>query len=246
MIVTDAGYKNPWFKSIEMLGWYWLGRVRGNVTFAGISYDNWQPVRSLHVQASSRAKLVGSCRLSKTRPIHCRRYLYKALPKGRKHQRSTTTNSHHPAAKEYSKAAKEPWVIATNLPETMLTAKQLMNLYRKRMQIEETFRDVKSPAYGFGFRHSRSRCPKRFDIMLLIALVLQLIFWWVGLFAKKSGWQKHFQANTVRSRNVLSLIRLGKEVLRCRQYRLKKRDIFWAIQEFSRRVQRHGCLLAEL
>ncbi len=34
LIVTDAGYKNPWFKSIEKLGWYWLGRVRGNVTFA--------------------------------------------------------------------------------------------------------------------------------------------------------------------------------------------------------------------
>lgn len=42
------------------------------------------------------------------------------------------------------------------------------------MQIEETFRDLKSPAYGLGLRHSRTSSSERFDIMLLIALMLQL------------------------------------------------------------------------
>ncbi|MEJ3053886.1 transposase, partial [Escherichia coli] len=37
--------------------------------------------------------------------------------------------------------------LATNLPVEIRTPKQLVNIYSKRMQIEETFRDLKSPAY---------------------------------------------------------------------------------------------------
>ncbi|WP_268606993.1 transposase, partial [Escherichia coli] len=31
LIVSDAGFKVPWYKSVEKLGWYWLSRVRGKV-----------------------------------------------------------------------------------------------------------------------------------------------------------------------------------------------------------------------
>ncbi|MBN3518364.1 transposase, partial [Vibrio neptunius] len=67
--------------------------------------------------------------------------------------------------KIYSASAKEPWVLATNLPVETRTPTQLVRLYSKRMQIEETFRDLKSPAYGLGLRHSRTSSPERFDIM---------------------------------------------------------------------------------
>ena len=123
LIVSDAGFKNPWFRAVEEQGWFWLGRVRGNVKHASVSHDDWHSVKLLHPQASSRAKLIGQRRLSKSAPVACQLYLYKARPKGRKNQRSTTTNSHHPSAHEYSKAAKEPWVLATNLPESSVTAK---------------------------------------------------------------------------------------------------------------------------
>ncbi|WP_181201778.1 transposase, partial [Escherichia coli] len=53
-----------------------------------------------------------------------------------------------------------------NLPVEIRTPKQLVNIYSKRMQIEETFRDLKSPAYGLGLRHSRTSSSERFDIML--------------------------------------------------------------------------------
>ncbi|WP_026960302.1 IS4 family transposase [Aliagarivorans taiwanensis] len=247
LLVTDAGFKNPWFRAVEAKGWYWLGRVRGQTHVAAATYDNWKSVAALHVQASSRAKALGSHRLTKRDKLSCQLYLYRSKPKGRKSQRSTTTNSHHPASADYSRSAKEPWVLATNLPGESLTAKQVVTHYRKRMQIEETFRDLKSPAFGFGLRHSRSRCPKRFDIMLLIALLLELVLHWVGLFACKSGWHKHFQANTVRSLNVLSLLRLGKEVLRCGGcYRLKVRDIKWAILAFTQQLRKNSYVFAEL
>ncbi|MFB4243000.1 transposase, partial [Escherichia fergusonii] len=68
---------------------------------------------------------------------------YKSRSKGRKNQRSTRTHCHHPSPKIYSASAKEPWVLATNLPVEIRTPKQLVNIYSKRMQIEETFRDLK-------------------------------------------------------------------------------------------------------
>ncbi len=30
-IVTDAGFRRPWFAYLEALGWSWIGRVRGSV-----------------------------------------------------------------------------------------------------------------------------------------------------------------------------------------------------------------------
>jgi hypothetical protein len=114
------------------------------------------------------------------------------------------------------------------------------------MQIEETFRDLKSPAYGLGLRHSRTSSPERFDIMLLIALMLQLTFWLAGVHAQKQGWDKHFQANTVRNRNVLSTVRLGMEVLRHSGYAITREDLLVAATMLAQNLFKHGCALGKL
>lgn len=62
----------------------------------------------------------------------------------------------------------------------------------------------------FGLRHSRTRYAARMDILLLIALLVQLAFWWVGLYGEIQQLQRHFQANTVKKRNVLSTVRMSK------------------------------------
>ncbi len=185
LIVSDAGFKVPWYKSVEKLGWYWLSRVRGKVQYADLGAENWKPISNLHDMSSSHSKTLGYKRLTKSNPISCQILLYKSRSKGRKNQRSTRTHCHHPSPKIYSASAKEPWVLATNLPVEIRTPKQLVNIYSKRMQIEETFRDLKSPAYGLGLRHSRTSSSERFDIMLLIALMLQLTCWLAGVHAQK-------------------------------------------------------------
>ena len=236
----------PWYKSVEEHGWYWLSRVRGKVQFAELGAENWQPVSHLHSKASSRAQSLGYQKLTKSNAINCQIVLYKALPKGRKNQRSTRTNCHHPSPKVYADAAKEPWVLATNLPTAARTPKQLVRLYAKRMQIEETFRDLKSPVYGLGLRQSRTRCPKRFDIILLIALMLQLMFWLAGIHAQQQGWDRHFQANTVRNRNVLSTVRLGMEVLRRPDYEIITQHLLAAAVVLAQQLLKDGCALADL
>ncbi|PMO63079.1 transposase [Vibrio breoganii] len=114
------------------------------------------------------------------------------------------------------------------------------------MQIEETFRDLKSPAYGLGLRHSRTSSIGRFDIMLQIALMHQLTFWLVGVHAKKQGWDKHFQANTVRNRNVLSTMCLGVEVLRHPGYAITRDDLLVAATMLAQNLFKHGCALGKL
>ena len=59
LIVSDAGFKVPWFKSVEKHGWFWLGRIRGKVQFAELGSENWDPISKLHTQASSRPKTLG-------------------------------------------------------------------------------------------------------------------------------------------------------------------------------------------
>ncbi|MCE2596725.1 hypothetical protein K6Y31_18230 [Motilimonas cestriensis] len=114
--------------------------------------------------------------------------------------------------------------------------------YAKRMQIEESFRDLKSPAYGFGLRHCRSRSTKRLDILLLISLLAEVVLWCIGLIARQQNWQYQFQANTIKTRHVLSITRLAKEVLRRRGHRISSADIQWAICEYIRVIHQTAML----
>ncbi len=113
------------------------------------------------------------------------------------------------------------------------------------MQIEETFRDLKSPVYGLGLRQSRTSHPERFDIILLIALMLQLMFWLAGIHALRQGWDRHFQANTVRNRNVLSTVRLGMEVLRWPDYEITTQNLFAAAVDLAEKLLKDGYALGD-
>ncbi|GDY26417.1 hypothetical protein AHAT_23070 [Agarivorans sp. Toyoura001] len=163
----------------------------------------------------------------------CQLYVFKSKDKQRKDKRSCRSGYNHSAKKLYHRSAKEPWVLTTNLPPELFTVKQVVKLYAKRMQIEKTFRDLKSPQYGFGLRHSRSRCPHRYDELLLIAMLADIILWWLGLVAQQVGWQRHFQANTIHERTVLSVVRFGKEVRRRPEYMITEQRIRWAINAYS-------------
>ncbi|MDF2180428.1 IS4 family transposase [Aliiglaciecola sp. CAU 1673] len=240
LIVTDAGYRNTWFRQVEVMGWFWLGRIRGEVGFQPAGQSQWHSNKSLYPTAVSRAKHIGAVQLGRKRPIDCELHLYKAKSKGRTDRRSSKAGRSHTAQRSYQTGSKEPWLLATNLPPAYFSAKQVVNLYAKRMQIEESFRDLKSPQFGMGLRHCKSRCPKRLDILLLIALLATLVLWWIGLFALKVGWQRKFQANTVSNRPVLSVVRLGKEVRKRPNYLISEQRLLWALHEYSRLVHTLG------
>ena len=76
--------------------------------------------------------------------------------------------------------------------------------------------------------------------------MLQLMFWLAGTHAQQQGWDRHFQANTVRNRNVLSTVRLGMEVLRRPDYEITTQDLFAAAVDLAELLLKVGYALGDL
>ncbi|OOF09750.1 transposase [Salinivibrio sp. PR5] len=239
ILVTDAGFRNTWFRQVAQKGWFWLGRVRGEVSIKTHQHP-WQSNKQFYPDASAKPHTLGPCLLAKRSPLHCFAYLYKGAPKGRKVHRHSRTCQRHSANALYQKGSSEPWLLVTNIPTHAMNAVQITRLYAKRMQIEEAFRDLKSTAYGMALRHNRTRCVKRLNILLLIALLADILMWWNGLVATQAGWHYHFQANTIKHRRVLSIPRLGREVRNHRRYLIKLTQYQWAIREYQRLTHTMG------
>lgn len=205
IIVTDAGFRGPWFRAVESMGWHWMGRIRNCVNYRLKSRQQWRKTKDLYYRATQKVRYLGAAELSSKRPYDCHLYLYKKAKQYRKANRSVMHFAKHSNSDVYQKQQKDPWLIATNLSPDDFSPKQVIKLYGKRMQIEECFRDIKSDRFGFGFTLSRSKNIERLNILLLIAALATLCLWWTGYYAREQGWQRHFQANTIRDRHVLSI-----------------------------------------
>lgn len=60
-------------------------------------------------------------------------------------------------------------------------AKKVVKIYRSRMQIEESFRDVKSPRFGLSLTYHRTASVKRLQVLLLIATLALMVLWILGM-----------------------------------------------------------------
>ena len=87
-------------------------------------------------------------------------------------------------------------------------ADEIVAFYARRMQIEECFRDSKSPAFGMGFRIGRSRSAPRLQALLLIATLAAFMLWHIGQLAETEGLHRHFRLTT-RSQREISFITLA-------------------------------------
>jgi len=82
--VADAGFRTPFFREVERLGWHWLGRIR-NRDFIAFDDDNWLPAKSLYVKATRKPKLLGAANWVRSNPLKGELVAYYRMPKGRKH-----------------------------------------------------------------------------------------------------------------------------------------------------------------
>lgn len=205
VIVTDAGYRGPWFRCVQSLGWSYVGRVRGTVYARLPGEQKWSAVSALHTMASATAACIGTVLLSRDSRLATRMTLYQGFrPRPGRRRRDSAP----------SPKWREPWVLVSNLSQREATPVQVVNVYRKRMQIEETFRDLKAPRWGFAMGYARSRTLARRANLALIGALALFALWLTGRAARAIGWVRDFQANTERSRRVLSDEFLGREVCR--------------------------------
>ncbi len=213
ILVTDAGFRRPWFQAVEAKGWYYVGRVRNRDLYRD-ERGEWQPIKQLYQRITSTARSLGEIEMTRRAPHSVALYGIHQPPKGRKHRRVTGSIARSKLSRQNARREQEPWLLASNLPQANWTARQIVGIYRKRMQIEEGFRDVKSLRFGFAFDLHRTRCPRRIEILLLIAALACYALYLAGLQAKTTGRSYRFQSNSVRQKTVLSLWRIGLEYLR--------------------------------
>lgn len=210
-VVTDAGFKNPWFKAVRSLGWDYIGRVRGKVHYD--EGNGFQSVKNLFAKASHIPKYLGSFILAKKNPLKTNCYIYTHRLKGRKKRTKTGKVDKHKDSLNYSKSYREPWLLVSSL-KSYSAAQRVVAIYRCRMTIEGSFRDTKSVAYGLSMNENITIKAERYTVWLMLATLASIIAWIVGYAAEKQGLHYSFQANTYRHRRVLSFFYLGCQIIR--------------------------------
>lgn len=230
ILITDAGFYHDWFDAVQSLGWDLIGRLRGTV-FVQI-HGHWQSLKSIHRMARRRAQSFGVVPTNWTKPRDLRVVLSaQRKPKGRKNLTIKGTPRQGKSAKSATAAAREPWVLATTL---QCSAKRVVALYAQRMQIEESFRDLKAHRYGWGLDHVRCTTPARIEILLLLAALALIAMHYIGLAAEQAGIRFHYQANTVRKRRTLSTFFLARLLMRDHHAgRLNSLDLRYAVATFQ-------------
>lgn len=236
IIVSDAGFRVPWFKLIESLGWDYVGRVRNKTMCKQHPDEEWFLTRELYQKATTKEKSLGRYIMRRKNSFATHLVVYKQTSKGRKNLTATgersraSSNSRSNASRE-----QEPWLLATSLPsKTVREAKKIVKIYRTRMQIEESFRDLKT---GLNFNESKTRTLNYLSVLLLIAMLAQYVLFLLGMAVKLTQRHLSYQANSLKTGPVLSYQYLGLRAFRDRRLRLKKQDWNTACQKIQLLMQ---------
>jgi hypothetical protein len=240
ILITDAGFRGPWFREVERYGWDWLGRVRSQVTYRLASETDgpWRATQALYASATPRPRHLGRAWLARRQSYAGELYLVRQYRRGPGRPRQAHGRSY--TAHRCRKLHKDPWLLATSLPHTGGAARRVVKLYALRMKIEQAIRDTKNVRWGFALREARSRRAARLEILLLLAALGTLACWLAGLAAAARDWGRHFQANTVRRRAVLSTVFVGRQVLVSPRFRLRCGDLRHALNHLPALVARYA------
>jgi hypothetical protein len=207
IIVADAGFHAPFMKLVLAHGWDFVCRVRGRM-YVGAADGSWgSTAKAFSMTAKPKARDLRDGVLGQTKGVFPCRLILADLrsPRAKKKLKLRGRGIYTIRA---VKRAHEPWLLATSLQQD--SAEHVLWLYGLRMQIETTYRDLKSGRLGWGLEHARTTTTKRLAVQLALAAIAAGVTIVAGLAAEQHGLERHFQANTVRARRVVSLLTLGR------------------------------------
>jgi hypothetical protein len=210
IVVTDAGFHNPWFDWVSKFGWDWLGRIA--YSKVRLSPDgNWFTDKEVMSLATRKPRDLGVCEVAKNNPMDHRVVLgkrYRPTPKRLRWRHKAKPNL---SVKKAIRRSMLPWLLATSL--TNKSAAEVCGIYALRMRIEESFRDTKNHRFGWSFEDARATTAQRYAVLLLVSTLSMLVLLLIGLAMEKQRRHYLFQANTIRHKRVLSLFFLGKQMI---------------------------------
>lgn len=190
ILITDAGFQNPWFRAVQALGWHWIGRVRHRTRVRLLLGQEeeaaWMCCKALHPQARTRACSLGEAQLARSNPLSCRLVLVRRRRLGRVESTCAGKRARSAHSRQMAARAKEPCLLAVSHSLSAMPAAVIVSLYAKRMQIEQSFRDLKSHRYGCAFEDTLTRSGQRLEMLLLIHMLASLAAWLVAIAATAS------------------------------------------------------------
>jgi len=229
IIITDASYRTPWFNAVEENGWDFVGRVGGHTMMTPQSKNDWIRVEQIFETATTRPRYLGFIDLVKRNPTPCHAYLVKKKKQGRVKKTVFGKRCEMKHSESNAKRERTPWLIVTSLTGGKAITKRVMNLYTTRMQIEEGFRDIKNSRWGFSLDEAKVSTTSRYENLLLVGVLATFAVWLTGKVAELKKLHRQYQANTVKTRNVLSTFYLGSRVLNKQAKIFRLRDFEQAL-----------------
>lgn len=230
VLVTDAGFRGAWFKLCNRLKFGWVGRIRNRdmirpLTAAAV----WVGCKSLYPEATATPQDLGTFDYVRAAPVACRLVRYK---KPDCHRQAKTVFGKRARCRHSLKQATaqtEPWLLAVSPTLAELDAQAVVDLYAGRMQIEQSFRDVKNPRVGLGLSLSQTTRPDRLVILLMIGALAMFACWLIGLIAQARGYRASFgsRAKAASALSIISLARwwLGEPAHRVTRFRKREEAI---------------------
>lgn len=187
IIVTDAGFRATWFHMLEQQKWPWIGRIRNRDMVCPEGGTEWAGCKSLYAKANGQPRHLGNFSYTRSNPVPCTLTLHQRPPKHRHHK----TKLGQPCRSAHSQKARlaqtEPWLLAVSPRLNALTARDVIRIYAGRMQIEQTFRDLKSQRGALGLSNCQTRSAPRMAMLLLIGALASYALWLIGLIMRRDG-----------------------------------------------------------
>jgi hypothetical protein len=243
IIIADAGFKVPFYRAVERLGWRWLGRVRGR-DFLRPAGRRWSSCKSLFKQATTTPTVLGVGEWVRSNPLRALLVLVRLTPKGRHGTNAFGKRSRSKASTHSARAAKEPWLLVASPRLAQWPPARLVRLYRQRMQIELSFRDMKSQHFGEGLECSRSCGVGRFTVLVLIASLAAFLLWMLGSAAERCDLHRRVHP-TNGKRRVYSRLFLARLLLVLDRFGDVLDELVQAVSAADQWISTdHGALLA--
>jgi hypothetical protein len=198
IIVADAGFRVPFYREVERLGWRWVGRVRGR-DYLKLQH-RWRSCKRLFEQATTTPTALGIGEWVRSNPLQAVFVLVRQPQQGRRDKTASGQRARSNKSREAARRAREPWLLVASTGFADWSAKRLVKVYRQRMQIELSFRDLKSQHFGSGLECSASKGIGRFTVLVLIASLAALLLWLIGTAAERSGWHTRMRPGSGKRR----------------------------------------------
>ena len=233
IIVADSGFKTPFFRFVEKrLGWQWVGRIRGMDFICWESEpEHWFNPKLLYPKATLIAQYLGCVKWVRSQPLCAFIILVRQAKKQRQSLTFKGQKRQSKSSLVHLRREQEPWVLVTSLSLQQRTAKQIVRIYKTRMQIEEGFRECKSVHYGLCLSQNRRMNQYRRSVLCLIAACTIFVLWCIGVAGQQTQLAKQVRVNSSSKRAPYSVIFLARLLIAQAHFRLPEKAITEALSQ---------------